>query len=127
MKTLPKPRRSAANRIVRRPARILAVLLCSMIGIVTPLGALSAQDVKNTIMIENFTFSPPELNVAAGTTVTWINHDDIPHSIVDKEKIFRSKAFDTDGTYSFTFISAGSFDYFCGLHPHMTGKIVVTP
>ena len=75
--------------------------------------------------IDNFTFGPPELTVAVGTTVKWVNHDDIPHSVVDKNKAFRSKALDTDDAYSFTFASAGTFDYFCGLHPHMVGKIIV--
>ena len=118
---------SATIRIVGQRAALLAMFVCAMIVMLVPLGALSAEDIKNTIMIDNFTFSPAELNVAVGTTVTWVNRDDIPHSIVEKEKKFRSKAFDTDGTYSFTFTSAGSFDYFCGLHPHMTGKIVVAP
>jgi plastocyanin len=63
--------------------------------------------------------------VAVGTTVKWVNHDDIPHTVVEKNKAFRSKALDTDDAYSFTFASAGTFDYFCGLHPHMVGKIIV--
>ena len=115
------------TQIGGRRAGFLVLMLFTMIGILMPLSLSSAEDIKNTIAIDNFTFSPAELKVAVGTTVTWINRDDIPHSIVDKEKKFRSKALDTDGSYSFTFTSAGSFDYFCGLHPHMTGKIVVTP
>lgn len=97
------------------------------------LGALSAfsQDAyaQSTaeIKIDNFTFAPEALTVAAGTTVTWINHDDIPHSVVEKNVLFHSKALDTGDSYSFTFKQAGSYDYFCGLHPHMTGKIVVKP
>src|SRR5262245_26722773 len=82
---------------------------------------------EREISIDNFTFTPAELSVKAGTTIKWVNRDDIPHTVVDKEKAFRSKALDTDDSYSFTFSQAGSFDYFCGLHPHMVGKIIVTP
>ena len=69
-------------------------------------------------------FSPERLTVKAGTTVTWINHDDIPHTVVSAGK-FRSKTLDTDGTFSFTFTTAGSYPYFCSIHPKMTGKVVV--
>jgi len=77
------------------------------------------------VTIDNFTFSPKELTVAVGTTVKFVNHDDIPHTVVEKKLSFRSKALDTDDAYSYTFATAGSFDYFCGLHPHMVGKIIV--
>ncbi|HLL27504.1 MAG TPA: cupredoxin family copper-binding protein [Xanthobacteraceae bacterium] len=79
------------------------------------------------VTIDNFTFAPAELTVAVGTTVTWENHDDIPHSVVEKNKLFRSRALDTNDAFSFTFTSAGTYDYFCGLHPHMVGKIIVKP
>ena len=127
MKPFPQRLHAATLGIAGRRAPLVAMLLCVMIVMLMPLGALAAEDIKNTIMIDNFTFSPAALNVAVGTTVTWINRDDIPHSVVAKDKTFRSKAMDTDDVYSFTFTSAGSFDYFCGLHPHMTGKVVVTP
>jgi plastocyanin len=80
---------------------------------------------RTLITIDNFTFSPKELTIAVGTTVKWVNHDDIPHTIVEKKTTFRSKALDTDDSYSFTFTSAGTFDYFCGLHPHMVGQVIV--
>jgi len=80
------------------------------------------------VSIDNFTFGPSPLTVKAGTTVTWTNRDDIPHSIVDKDrKLFRSKVLDTGESFSFTFSNPGSYDYFCSLHPHMTGHIVVEP
>ena len=83
---------------------------------------------STTIAIDNFTFGPNVLTVKAGTTVTWVNRDDIPHTILDKNrKVFRSKVLDTEDTFSFTFAQAGTYDYFCGLHPHMTGQVVVTP
>ena len=77
------------------------------------------------VSIENFTFNPPELTIKAGTTVTWTNADDIPHSVVEDGTKFRSKALDTGETFSMTFADPGDVDYFCGLHPHMKGKIIV--
>jgi amicyanin len=108
------------------PARgvIVAMLSGPVVGALLAFGAIAAQE-ENVVTIDNFTFTAPELTVAVGTTVKWVNHDDIPHSVVDKNKAFRSKALDTDDSYSFTFASAGTFDYFCGLHPHMVGKIIV--
>jgi plastocyanin len=77
------------------------------------------------VRVDNFTFSPPTLTVTAGTTVTWVNGDDIPHTIAAKDRSFRSKTLDTDGRFSFTFMTPGQYDYFCSLHPHRVGKIVV--
>jgi plastocyanin len=84
----------------------------------------SARCEDSTIMIDNFTFAPAQLVVKAGTTVTWKNQDDIPHTVVSAGK-FKSKALDTDDSYSFTFTTAGTYPYFCSLHPHMTGTIKV--
>jgi plastocyanin len=77
------------------------------------------------IKIDNFTFSPATVTIAPGTKVTWINHDDIPHTATSTTKLFNSKALDTDEKYSFTFDKAGTFPYFCAVHPHMTGQIIV--
>jgi amicyanin len=88
-------------------------------------GAVAAQDATNVVTINNFTFSQKELTVAVGTTVKWVNHDDTPHTVVEKKTTFRSKALDTDDSYSFTFASAGTFDYFCAQHPYMVGKVIV--
>jgi plastocyanin len=104
---------------------IVAMLMGPFVGAMLAFGAVAAQDAGNVVTIDNFTFGPKELTVAVGTTVKWVNHDDIPHTVVEKNTTFRSKALDTDDAYSFTFASAGSFDYFCGLHPHMVGKIIV--
>jgi plastocyanin len=76
------------------------------------------------IHIDNFVFQPAELKIKVGTTVTWTNRDDIPHTIVSAGK-FRSKTLDTDDKFSFTFTGAGDYKYFCSLHPHMTGMIKV--
>ena len=77
------------------------------------------------IKIDNFTFAPQRLIVRAGTTVIWRNRDDIPHAIASSSRLFKSKALDTDDTYAFTLTTAGTFEYFCSLHPQMTGTIVV--
>jgi len=88
------------------------------------LGFASAQAEELKVTIDNFTFTPAELKVKVGDTVTWTNHDDIPHTVVSAGK-YRSKTMDTDDTFSFTFTSAGDYKYFCSLHPHMTGMIKV--
>ena len=115
-------------RVTTRTAR-RTVLRAALVLALATVGARSAlaEDAKAKVTIDNFTFAPAELTVSVGTTVTWDNHDDIPHSVVEKNKLFRSKALDTDESYSFTFAQAGSYDYFCGLHPHMVGKIIVKP
>ena len=77
------------------------------------------------VTIDNFSFSPATLTVPAGTTVVWTNHDDIPHNIAERDQKFKSKALDTDDSFSYTFADAGTYEYFCGLHPKMTGKIIV--
>src|ERR1043165_902777 len=104
----------------RKPLRSLIapapVLIC--------LGGVSAQAQELQVTIDNVTFSPAELKVKVGDTVTWTNHDDIPHTTVSAGK-FRSKTMDTDDKFSFTFTSAGDYKYFCSLHPHMTGMIKV--
>jgi len=78
-----------------------------------------------TVKIDNFTFEPAQLTVPAGTTVTWTNEDDIPHTVVATGHAFRSKALDTDDKFSFTFTTPGSYEYFCSLHPHMKAVIKV--
>ena len=77
------------------------------------------------IKIDNFSFAPGTFTVAVGTTVTWINHDDIPHTVVSTDGVFKSKVLDTDEKFSYTFSKAGSYPYFCSIHPKMTGSIVV--
>jgi plastocyanin len=116
--------RAAAARFIPGRAVIVAMLVGPVVGAMLAFGAVAAQD-PNVVTIDNFTFSPRELTVAVGTTVKFVNHDDIPHTVVEKNLSFRSKAIDTDDAYSYTFATAGSFDYFCGLHPHMVGKIIV--
>lgn len=77
------------------------------------------------VKIDNFSFGPSTITVAVGTTVTWVNRDDIPHTVVSDDKVFKSKALDTDDKFSYTFTKAGTYGYFCSLHPKMTGKVIV--
>jgi plastocyanin len=78
-----------------------------------------------TIQIDNFAFTPIDLTVTAGTTVTWKNADDSPHRIAAKNGAYSSAALDTDDSYSHTFATPGVYQYFCSIHPYMVGKIVV--
>jgi len=117
--------RFAAARFALNRGLVAALLLGPVVGAMLAFGAVAAQDVTDVITIDNFTFTPPELTVAVGRTVKWVNHDDIPHTVANKDKAFRSQALDTDDSFSNTFASAGTFDYFCGLHPHMVGKVIV--
>jgi plastocyanin len=79
------------------------------------------------VRIDNFNFTPPTLVVAPGTTVTWTNADDSPHTVREKDGKFKSAALDTDDTFSQTFAALGEYEYFCSIHPRMVGKIVVQP
>ena len=77
------------------------------------------------VKIDNFSFGPQTLTVAVGTTVTWTNRDDIPHTVVSTDGVFNSKVRDTDETFSYTFAKTGEYPYYCSIHPKMTGKVVV--
>jgi plastocyanin len=77
------------------------------------------------VKVDNFSFSPQTITIAPGTTVIWTNRDDIPHTVVSDDKVFKSKVLDTDEKFSFTFDKAGNFPYFCSVHPKMTGKVIV--
>jgi len=77
------------------------------------------------VKIDNFSFGPTTLTVTAGTTVTWTNRDDIPHTVVSTDGVFKSKVLDTDEKFSYTFSKTGTYPYFCSIHPKMTGEIVV--
>jgi plastocyanin len=87
----------------------------------------TAEGEAKEIVIDNFTFDPPELTVPVGTRVTWVNHDDVPHTATHstKPRTFESGTLDTDQKYSFVFTKAGVYDYFCAVHPKMTGRITV--
>lgn len=100
-----------------------AVLALTLVAL--PLSPMAAP-APVTVHITNFVFTPAELKVAPGTTVTWVNDDDIPHTVVaDDRKTFKSPVLDTGQSFSYTFKTAGSFGYFCSIHPHMTGHVTV--
>jgi len=86
---------------------------------------MKANSVPDQVVIENFSFVPATLTVKAGTKVTWVNRDDVPHTATDTDKRFNSKALDTDDQFAFTFSEPGTYNYFCALHPKMTGQIIV--
>ena len=112
--------RPLARRMVLRAALSAGTTL----GMIAWAGCASAAETV-PISIENFAFSPADLRVAPGTTVRWTNHDDIPHTVTSTDGAFKSHALDTDDSFSVTFEKAGSYQYFCALHPHMVGMIKV--
>jgi plastocyanin len=102
--------------------RNLGIRLAVTAVMATQIHAAHCEDLA--VMIDNFTFEPAQLTVKVGTTVSWKNRDDIPHTVVSAGK-FRSKTLDTDDSFTFTFTAAGDYTYFCSLHPHMKGTIKV--
>jgi amicyanin len=102
---------------------VFGVVLGLLAGLAIMAAPAWAEDTQ--VKIDNFTFAPQSVTVKAGTTVTWVNEDDIPHAVASTSKAFRSKVLDTNDKFSFTFTMAGTYEYFCSLHPHMTGTIVV--
>jgi plastocyanin len=90
-------------------------------------GGMHAAVAESTVevTIDNFTFTPASVTVEPGTTVHWLNRDDIPHTVVAKSLAYKSRALDTDDSFSQQFNEVGEIDYFCSLHPHMTGKVIV--
>jgi plastocyanin len=86
---------------------------------------LPASSNPDQVVVENFSFQPGTLTVKPGTTVTWVNHDNEPHTVNENNKIFKSGTLDTDAKFSYKFTSPGTYAYFCSLHPRMTGQIIV--
>ena len=110
--------------LIYRVSGLIAITGVSMLALTVAEPAF-AKDAD--VSIDNFTFSPEQITVEAGTKVTWVNHDDIPHVVASTTKAFRSPALDTDNQFSHTFSEPGTYKYFCALHPKMVGTIVVTP
>ena len=88
-------------------------------------GASEPQAQNAEVKIDNFSFTPASITVAVGTTITWTNRDDIPHTVVSDDKVIKSKVLDTDEKFSYTFSKPGTYPYFCSIHPKMTGKVIV--
>jgi plastocyanin len=110
--------------VISRRGAVTAIAASTLALLCAPRAAQAADAV---IRIDNFTFNPAMITIPSGTTVTFENGDDIPHTIVIMALKTRSKPLDTGDSFSFTFTTTGSFEYFCGLHPHMKGMIIVTP
>src|ERR1700690_498837 len=118
---------------MRRSVFVASLLGAAVMGLGGIVGehksfAASAQDKTAStaeVKIDNFSFGPVAITVSVGTTVTWINRDDIPHTVVSTDKVFKSKVLDTDEKFSYTFAKPGTYPYFCSVHPKMTGKVVV--
>jgi amicyanin len=100
---------------------VVGILAAAAISL--PVISAAAPDSK--LEIDNFAFSPERITVKAGSTVTWLNADDTPHTVASSAKMFKSKALDTNDSFSFTFTTPGVYEYFCSLHPYMKGTVVV--
>ena len=106
----------------------VVITLLAMFAATGGFGGAAAQEkaaATAEVKIDNFSFGPTAMTVPVGTTVTWTNRDDIPHTVVSTDGVFKSKALDTDDKFSFQFTKAGTYPYFCSIHPKMTGQVVV--
>ena len=110
-------------------ASLPAPVLIAMMLLLPGSRSLAANDQRSAasaaVNIDNFVFGPQTITVPVGATVTWTNKDDIPHTSVSTEGVFKSKVLDTDEKFSYTFTKAGTYPYYCAIHPKMTGKVVV--
>jgi len=107
------------------PVLTAAILLFGAAKSSMVVKAQQAPAASMEVKIDNFSFGPAAITVPVGTTVTWINRDDIPHTVVSDDKVFKSKVLDSDEKFSYTFSKPGTYPYFCSVHPKMTGKVVV--
>ncbi len=112
-------------RTIKAGLRVATAFGVVLLVAAATFAARSAPATDAEVDIDQFTFLPQRITVKAGTTVTWSNEDDVPHTIVSSSKVFKSKALDTADKFSFTFTTPGTYDYFCSVHPHMTGAVVV--
>jgi plastocyanin len=103
----------------------MPVLVALVLMTITPHVVADSPSASADVKIDNFSFGPQTVTVAVGTTVTWTNRDDIPHTVVSTDGVFKSKVRDTDEKFSYTFTKAGTYPYFCSVHPKMTGTVVV--
>ncbi len=90
-----------------------------------PGGQADTNASPETVKIDNFSFTPQTLTIHPGTKVIWVNKDDVPHTVTSNDNKFKSRALDTDERFSYTFSAPGTYNYYCSVHPHMTGKVVV--
>jgi plastocyanin len=112
--------------MILAPASYAAITVASAASV--PISTVSAPAPAAEVVdikIDNFSFGPQTVTVAAGTQVRWTNHDDIPHNTVGEDKSFKSTTLDTDQQFTHTFDKAGTYKYYCSIHPRMTGTVVV--
>jgi plastocyanin len=112
----------------KRFAMTIAALLLGLSTLFVLAFGSKAPSQSNTtaeVKIDNFSFTPETITVNAGTTVTWVNGDDVPHTVASDDKVFKSRALDTDEKFVYTFTKPGTYAYFCSLHPKMIAKIIV--
>ena len=104
---------------------------CAALALALPAGFVASSAVRaddaNQVVIKTFKYGPKDITVPVGTTVTWLNKDNEVHTVVSKDKKFRSSALDTDDSFTFTFTEPGTYAFFCSLHPQMTGSVTVVP
>lgn len=104
----------------------LAVGLVLLTGTLTSAAGTDASPGAATVVLaHDFMFAPLSLTVQAGSTVTWTNKDDEPHTVTSDTGLFRSGAMDTDQSFSYRFDKPGTYHYVCSIHPRMTGTIIV--
>jgi plastocyanin len=120
--------------VSRKSQGVLRALRLTLLFAVLASAPCLAEDANNasagpvaTVTMDHNTFIPSEITVAPGTTVTWTNTENMPHTVVDANKGFRSKFIAKDASFSFTFATAGEYDYLCSIHPNMKGKVIVKP
>jgi plastocyanin len=112
-------------RVASLAAPVLIAVLLLLVGSPNVEANDQPSAANAAVNIDNFVFGPQTLTVPVGATVIWTNKDDIPHTAVSTDGVFKSKVMDTDEKFSYTFTKAGTFPYFCSIHPKMTGKVVV--
>jgi plastocyanin len=131
VKTKEENRSYKGNRTMKRiwVASFTAAVIIAIVLLVAGSPNVAANDQPSAataeVKIDNFIFGPQTITVPVGATVTWRNKDDIPHTSVSTEGVFKSKVLDTDEAFSYTFTKAGTYPYYCTIHPKMTGKVVV--
>jgi len=104
---------------------MICLTVCTLVFWAATAGAGEDPKPEEQVKIDNFSFIPETLTVKAGTTVTWVNKDDVPHTVVSTTKKFSSKVLDTDDKYGHAFTDPGTYEYYCSVHPHMKAKVIV--
>ena len=114
-----------------KPQSVLRALKLTLVFAALASTPCLAEDAEKgpvvTVSMDHNTFIPSEITVAPGTTVTWVNNESMPHTVVDLNKSFRSKTLAKDASFSFTFTTAGDYSYLCSIHPNMKAKVIVKP